>query len=218
MRRLCGFPAISENPALQIGGRGHLWQNARVKALEAWTNFYVIVGSAGGALTGLQFVVAALVADTGDGRAFASASSAFSTPTVVHFTVVLILAGVLCAPWHTIGAPMLVIGTGGVAGVLYTVIVGRRARRQDHYRPVLEDWIFHVALPAAAYAGMIVAATTARVRTEGALFGIGTSAILLLIVGIHNAWDSVTYIVSTHADRPANRSRRATRAHETPEE
>jgi len=195
-----------------------VWQNARVlHALEAWTNFYVIVGSSAGALTGLQFVVAALVADTGDGRAFASASGAFSTPTVVHFTVVLVLAGILCAPWPAIGAPMFVIGAGGVAGVLYTPIVGRRARRQEHYRPVLEDWIFHVVLPAASYAGMIVAATTARVRTEGALFGIAASAILLLIVGIHNAWDSVTYIVSTHTDRPAKPSR-ATRARGTPAE
>jgi hypothetical protein len=28
-----------------------------------------------------------------------------------------------------------------------------------------------------------------------ALFGIGTAALLLLFIGIHNAWDSVIYLV-----------------------
>jgi hypothetical protein len=30
---------------------------------------------------------------------------------------------------------------------------------------------------------------------RGALFGIGAAAMLLLFVGIHNAWDAVTYHV-----------------------
>jgi hypothetical protein len=33
-------------------------------ALAAWESFYIIVGSSAGALTGLQFVVIALIADS----------------------------------------------------------------------------------------------------------------------------------------------------------
>jgi hypothetical protein len=33
------------------------------------------------------------------------------------------------------------------------------------------------------------------------LFVIGASALLLLFVGIHNAWDSVTYIASLRRNR-----------------
>jgi len=52
--------------------------------LRSWTNFYVIVGSSAGALTGLQFVVIALISEA---RAAGSMSEprAFGTPTVVHF-------------------------------------------------------------------------------------------------------------------------------------
>jgi len=31
-----------------------------------------------------------------------------------------------------------------------------------------------------------------------ALFGIGAAALLLLFIGIHNAWDSVVYLVLYH--------------------
>jgi hypothetical protein len=32
-------------------------------------------------------------------------------------------------------------------------------------------------------------------HTREALFGVGTSTLLLLFIGIHNAWDSVAYLV-----------------------
>jgi hypothetical protein len=39
------------------------------------------------------------------------------------------------------------------------------------------------------------AAFAARGHTQGALFAIATAALLLLFVGIHNAWDAVAYQV-----------------------
>lgn len=36
---------------------------AALSSLKAWESFYVIVGSSAGALTGLQFVVIALIAE-----------------------------------------------------------------------------------------------------------------------------------------------------------
>ncbi|HEX6464606.1 MAG TPA: hypothetical protein VFZ98_09145 [Vicinamibacterales bacterium] len=165
-------------------------------ALAAWQNFYVIVGSSAGALTGLQFVVVALVADLPDTRPFSTSSSAFATPTIVHFGVVLILAAIFSAPWSAVGAPMLLIALGGIAGFAYSAITAVRATQVEQYKPVPEDWIFHVMLPATAYLTMALAAASSRVHTGGALFAVAGAAILLLIVGIHNSWDSVTYIVS----------------------
>jgi hypothetical protein len=60
----------------------------------------------------------------------------------------------------------------------------------------MEDWLFHVYIPAGAYLTMAIAACASRVHTQAGLFAVATSALLLLIVGIHNAWDSVTYIVA----------------------
>jgi hypothetical protein len=40
-----------------------------------------------------------------------------------------------------------------------------------------------------------VSACATRLNVGGALFGIGAAALLLLFIGIHNAWDAVTYHV-----------------------
>jgi hypothetical protein len=40
-----------------------------------------------------------------------------------------------------------------------------------------------------------VAALAAPSRTHEALLGVGTAAVLLLFIGIHNAWDAVSYHV-----------------------
>ena len=50
--------------------------------LHEWETFYVIVGSAAAALTGLQFVVIALVADVRP-RSSNETIDAFATPTIV---------------------------------------------------------------------------------------------------------------------------------------
>jgi hypothetical protein len=68
-------------------------------------------------------------------------------------------------------------------------------RTQTLYRPVFEDWLCHAILPFAAYAMLAVSADEARAHTYGAMFGIGAAVLLLLFVGIHNAWDAATYHV-----------------------
>ena len=161
--------------------------------LAAWESFYVIVGSSAGALTGLQFVVLALAAEVnvlGDPQT----TSAFSTPTVVHFSGVLLLSAVVSAPWRVLPWPAIALGISGLAGVIYTVTVMRAARRQTAYAPVLEDWLFHAALPLAAYVVVVAAAAWLPRQPEPALFALAAAALLLLFVGIHNAWDSVTFI------------------------
>ena len=66
--------------------------------LAEWDSFYVIVGSAAGALIGLQFVVMTLLANMPIARVDAQAGEAFGTPNVVHFGVVLLLSAVGSAP------------------------------------------------------------------------------------------------------------------------
>src|ERR1700738_542129 len=97
--------------------------------LAHWDNFYVIVGSSAAALTGLQFVVMALVADSRVRTATSDTVGAFGTPTVVHFSAVLLASAILSAPWHSIENVALAIGTCGLAGVVYGLIIVRRARR-----------------------------------------------------------------------------------------
>lgn len=90
----------------------------------AWQNFYVMVGSSASALTGLQFVVMALIANLPMKRGSA-AVDAFATPTIVHFGAVLLLSGILSAPWRGVGAPTLLCGLCGVMGFVYAIVVAR---------------------------------------------------------------------------------------------
>lgn len=169
--------------------------------LDGWQNFYVIVGSSAGALIGLQFVVITLIANMPTAPNQALAGDAFATPTIVHFCVVLLLAGVQCAPWHTVGSAATVWGVLGVIGMAYEVVVARRMRAQTAYSPVFEDWCFHALLPFAAYATMVVSAFVARSNAGVALFVTAAVALALLFIGIHNAWDAVTYHVFSKRQR-----------------
>jgi hypothetical protein len=164
-------------------------------ALGGWENFYVIVGSSAGALIGLQFVVIALIAEMPTAHADAQAGDAFSTPSVVHFGVVLLLSAVVSAPWYGIVAVALLWGFVGLSGMVYAVVVARRLKVQTAYQPVFEDWLFHVLLPLASYAMLAGSAFASHSHARTALFIVGTAALLLLFVGIHNAWDAVTYHV-----------------------
>jgi hypothetical protein len=108
---------------------------------------------------------------------------------------VLGLAGILTAPWDTITAGAVLCNVVGISGVLYVLIVFRRMRAQTAYQPEFEDWLFHFLLPLAAYLALAVSAGTAFSHLREALYGVGGGALLLLFVGIHNAWDAVTYHV-----------------------
>jgi hypothetical protein len=166
----------------------------------AWETFYVIVGSSAGGLTGLMFVVMALVAD------FPSTErqiEAFGTPTVMHFGAVLLLSAILSAPWPSIWGARLALGVFGATGVVYMFVVLRRARLQTGYKPVFEDWVFHTALPLSAYGGILAAASGLPRHPTPLLFIIGAASLLLLFVGIHNAWDTVKYIVVSRWERRA---------------
>jgi hypothetical protein len=183
-------------------------EEAARSPLIAWESFYVIVGSSGAALTGLQFVVIALIADArtqGAARAQESndqSIAAFGTPTIVHFCSVLLVSAILSAPWHGLSSVGLTLGVCGLVGVVYGVIVVRRARRQTGYRPVWEDWLWHAVLPLISYALILISAIVLRSYPQRALFVIGATALLLLFIGIHNAWDTVTYIAVGGLQKP----------------
>jgi len=161
--------------------------------LNAWESFYVIVGSSAAALTGLQFVVIALIAESRT-PATSREISAFGSPTVVHFCSALFVSATLSAPWRSLaGAGVPIMGCG-LAGAAYAIVVARRARRQTGYKTVFEDWLWHVALPLAAYTTIFIAGILLRRVPVPSLFVIGATTLLLVYIGIHNAWDTVIYI------------------------
>ena len=180
--------------------------------LTRWHDFYLITGAAAATLTGLQFVTQSVLA-TGARRSLGSADpaggiDAFGSPTVVHLTIALVLSALMCVPWGGSGSLSGTLGVLGVGALAYSAVVLRRTRRQRSYVPVAEDWAWHVVLPAVAYAAVLLAAVLPGRALAGALLTVAAATLLLLCIGIHNAWDTFTYLTmnalrSAHPGEPA---------------
>lgn len=177
--------------------------------LVAWESFYIIVGSSAGALTGLQFVVIALTAESSAGGP--PEIAAFGTPTVLHFCAALLVSALLSAPWSALSGAGLALAVCGAAGIVYAAIVVRRARRAQSYRPVLEDWIWHAVLPLLAYTGLLVGGVLLSRNPGPALSVVAAVTLLLVFTGIHNAWDAVTFIALEMRQKGGGTGRRSGR-------
>jgi hypothetical protein len=156
--------------------------------LAEWDNFYVITGSSAAGLTGLTFVVIALSADAK--RVNMRGLRAYVTPTIVHFGAVLLLAAYLSMPHQSVFSLSLGLGTAGLTGVIYVCFIGASITRiASDYVPVHEEWIWNVLLPAAAYGTLLVMAFLVWHEPASSMYGIGAVSVLLMFIGIHNAWD-----------------------------
>jgi hypothetical protein len=163
--------------------------------LTEWANYYVITGSSAAALTGLMFVVITLVA--GQERvqqAGRDGVETFSSPTVVHFCVALLISAILSAPWHALASPRVLLAIAGAYGLIYAARVVMRMGRQSVYTPGLDDWVWYAIAPLIAYAAVFVAAILLAAFTRTALFVFAGSTLLFIFLGIRNAWDTVTFI------------------------
>jgi hypothetical protein len=161
--------------------------------LSGWENFYVIIGSSAGGLTGLTFVVIALVSDAR--RVQPEGLGVFVTPTIVHFCCVLALASFLAMPhlhvW-TVSSAFALVGALGISYLIW--IAGRMPHYGGPYEPVAEDWIWNVIVPGIVHGGLLVLAVIIWQRTVLALYLAALLSLVLLFTGIHNAWDIAVWM------------------------
>jgi hypothetical protein len=156
--------------------------------LAEWDNFYVITGSSAAGLTGLTFVVIALSSDAK--RVNLRGLRAYVSPTIVHFGTVLALAAYLSMPHQTVLSLSLCFGAVGAAGLVYIArIAATIGRISSDYVPVHEDWIWNVILPAMVYGVLFAIAFLIWRRPGQSMFAVAAVSMLLMFIGIHNAWD-----------------------------
>jgi hypothetical protein len=156
--------------------------------LAGWDNFFVIAGSSAAALTGLTFIVITLSAQ--GGRVNSNGLKVFITPTIVHFTVVLAFSAFLSMPHHTPLSLCLSLVVAGILGLIYIgTIATSIGRIASTYVPVHEDWIWNVILPAVAYGTWVAAGFFIWHSPQASLYAVATVLVLLMLIGIHNAWD-----------------------------
>ena len=90
-------------------------QGSELPLLGQWQYFYMLMGTAAATLTGLMFVVTTLVAGIDAHLSTLNpAVSALNSPTVMQFSVVLLLAGILSAPWQSFSNPSLLLSLMGL--------------------------------------------------------------------------------------------------------
>lgn len=172
-----------------------------MSALSEWDSFYVITGSAAGALIGLQFVVMTLIAER-PSPGMAEAGRAFATPTVVHFSASLLVSALIQVPWPQGIFAIWAAGVVGLGGLVYMAVPVQRMQRQRTYQMDWEDRTFHVLLPFLAYSLLFGSGVLSFMHPNLSLFGVGAAALLLLFIGIHNSWDAVAYQVYVLRNKP----------------
>jgi hypothetical protein len=186
----CRRGALAPRVPLEGGTAG---TRELVDVLNAWANFYVIMGSSAAALTGLMFVVISL-AFGNQSEPTREGIGTFNTPTIVHFCAVLLCSALLSMPWHALPHVAIALGLVGLYGIVYGVRIALKAAQLDSYEPDVADWVWHAALPIVAYVLLLGSAIGIVLSPESALFALAGSLALLIFIGIHNAWDVVTYL------------------------
>lgn len=178
-----------------------------LNALAQWQNFYVIVGSSSGALTGLQFVVITLVADSGIAHSMREVR-AFGSPTTVHFCMTLLISALASCPWSGPAGLAAAFSLCGIGGVIYSLTAIRHARKQTVYQPGWEDWMWYGWLPLVPYTALGAVAILIPRTTSSGLFLLAAVTLALLFLGIHNSWDLVTFIAVRRPDNERDKPER----------
>ena len=182
--------------------------------LQQWQNFYLLLGSASATLVGLMFIAISL----GSGRWTAEDKpivnvglSAFLSPTFIHFVYVLVTAVIVFVPTLSgtaLGGLLILTGIGSLGHIarhLRFLIDRYRARRIDR-----SDLVWYSLMPSIAYvlhlgAGVgLVRAGLRGTRPLHALDALAAASVLLLVIGVRNAWDLVVFLVLRQLDRPAD--------------
>jgi hypothetical protein len=162
------------------------------KLLEAWHDFYLVVGTGAAALTGLLFVIVSLGPRVVAPQANKGVRG-FVSPIATHFTTVLVASSIMLVP----GLPPSVLGGfllgGGCGGIVYTAWTRVHQLWRANNLSVL-DWIWFAAMPVLCFALIAAAGALITMGVAIGLYVIAGSTLLLTVVAIRNAWDIVLWV------------------------
>ena len=165
-----------------------------LQALHGWQNFYTLLGGAAVPLTGLMFVAAGLgarlISDEADPKV-----RTFLTPTVVHFSLVLLLSALMNVPTQTRAALAAQLAVLGLIGAGYSLSHLPRLRGFQREggleRPA---WVWKLTLPLFAALWLTGAALGLSRSVSESLDAAAVGALLLVLVGLHNAWSATLFL------------------------
>ncbi|HEY1551602.1 MAG TPA: hypothetical protein VGG28_27430 [Kofleriaceae bacterium] len=161
----------------------------------AWGNFYLITSAAAATLVGLLFVVLTLASD----RIPASESKrirVYLTPSVLQFSLVLVLAAMLMFPTQTRLSSAISCGSIGALGIIYAASVLLDGLRGNALRE-RRDLLQYAVLPALGYAALVVGGIA--IDKPGDTHGptiVAAGVLALVALAIRNSWSVAVSVVT----------------------
>jgi hypothetical protein len=162
--------------------------------LDAWHEFYLLLGTAAATLTALLFVAVSV----GIGIVTverAATTRVFMSPVIVHFTLILVVSLIALAPIYSRVAFALPASLSAAAGIIFTVAILPRLFQAD---VAWLDRFSYGLLPLLGYMTWLAAAILFWRSFEHSLEILAATLIILLIDNIRNAWDLTLYLVRQH--------------------
>lgn len=162
---------------------------------QGWDNYFLMMGSAGGGLIGLLFVVITLTAGFERNQALRG-QALYLTPTMVHFAVVLSISALAVIP----NLPRPLFALGAALGLGLGLLNSTRASygiarpRQGSINPHWSDLPLYGLLPMALYVLGLGLCVEIGEGASWAPPALASLLLVLLLVGIRNAWDLIISI------------------------
>jgi hypothetical protein len=164
--------------------------------LDAWHDFFMLLGTAAGTLVGLLFFAATIGAGVFSSNRQAPLRVFLST-SVVHFTVVLTVSMIILAPITNATLLGVLVLVCGLTGLIYYGVALRDAGRDGLMGNMdLGDRVWYAVLPVLAYLAGTAAAILLIARRQSGSGVLAATAAMLLLVGIHNAWDIMAWTMT----------------------
>jgi hypothetical protein len=157
--------------------------------LGPWHEFYACLGTASATMVGLLFVAATVGSGvfSGDRRA---PLRVFLSASVVNFSLVLAACLTVLAPvrdYRLFGGTVLAIALFGLG---HALLACRDTIRDGMYaRMDWEDRTWYLIFPALCYLSVAATGVALALHLEAGCIALAISSGLLVLVGIHNAWD-----------------------------
>lgn len=172
------------------------------QSLQAWQNFYVLMGGASATLVGLMFVAIWLGSNLFTQQSVVGLRT-FVSPTLMHFVYVLITSVLVLVPTVTrtfLSILLLLVGLISLGISLSGVPYMRHQYRRQ--QTDMTDWMWYFLIPSASYLLYVGSGVALLKGASQALNALAGATVLLLVVGIHNAWDLVVWFVLRKRDTP----------------